>query len=247
MKHPLYTALLCLAALPSAFAEVTFPPSRPPIGILPQQPDCNRLYPVRSADDLIKQLYENLESGCLLDMKPEELAEKWQLPYYPKDDFFQEKDKTGSGAYLLHNKPYQKGHGNFILIRGKYPFDHQLQAIPTRNYLHLYGSLFHRNRYPDYLPTPRQIPIPLLYGQCLGADGKTFTSEALSADRRINRTAKGLDISKFNTQTGRAATLSFLTDFDKPCSQEMVYAVYENEKRQPLLINIENKKKAQSK
>lgn len=247
MKRPLYTALLCLAALPSAFAEVTFSPSRPLIGILPQQPDCSRLYPVKNADDLIKQLYENLESGCLLDIKPEELAEKWQLPYYPKDDFFQEKDKAGSEAYLLHNKPYQKGHGNFILMRGKHPFDRQLHVIPTRNYLQRYGSLFHRNRYPDYLPSPRQIPIPLLYGQCLGADDKTFTSKALSADGKVNRTTKGFDISKFDAQTGNAVTLSFLTDSDKTCSQEVVYAVYENEKRYIPLMNIEKKTTIQSK
>ena len=43
---------------------------------------CEQLYPVNSFESLFRQMAGTLHSACLLDMPPEDLAKKWQIPVY---------------------------------------------------------------------------------------------------------------------------------------------------------------------
>ncbi|MCS4533941.1 hypothetical protein [Neisseria montereyensis] len=168
MKFPLYTILLYLAMLPFASAEVTFPNSPSPIGILPQQPDCSHLYPVRSADDLAKQFYENSFTGCLLDIDPKILSEKWALPVYIGSDFITAKDQPGTQAYSLYHQPYQKAGSGFVIVRDDKPKASpymanwtypkgQLSAYPTESYLTIHKYLFPENKLPLFLPPTQKM------------------------------------------------------------------------------------------
>lgn len=192
MKALLITAI----ALCFVFSTHSTAAPLPGRNILTQQKDCSRLYPVKNTDDLLKQLYEHLDSACLLDIEPQQLAKKWQLPVYV-GDFFGERNIIGSEAYRLDQRPFEKGSDAFTIVRGTGYDKDTLLAVSTKDYRKKHRSLFPNHVYPDYLPIPDKMLLAPTAPKDYCSDEDSDSSESVTKHGTVNKAGRGLIISKY--------------------------------------------------
>ena len=131
---------------------------------------CEQLYPVNSFESLFRQMAGTLHSACLLDMPPEDLAKKWQIPVYrryvrlsgrlrpdgEKQAVLRWKDKAERQKWLKHRRRKLKRptDGFTVVHQTDYDGSTFLEIEATPDYLKHYRSLFPDDRYPDDLPKP---------------------------------------------------------------------------------------------
>ncbi|MFD1245099.1 hypothetical protein [Paralysiella testudinis] len=119
---------------------------------------CTNLKPVHSLDDLLLQLYNNLDSDCLFQMTAQELSFAWEIVVLEDwniqdiDDVDMEKKRAISIAES--SKIYTDDLSNLYITKGQVRNLDAIEIKGTRDYLFKYSSFFKDGQFPPSLPTP---------------------------------------------------------------------------------------------
>ncbi len=154
----LLTALLLTSCTPQANSRSTENPSNTQAvkkGTMMEQlrNRCrSMLHKVESRDDLIKQMYETaFKDDCLYAMYAEELENIWQIPVV-----------EGYDSNHLHRNLLSSV-GLYVAVRHT-AYKTSFVILPTEQYFKEKISIFPENRFPDFLPKPKEKEMPPEYG-----------------------------------------------------------------------------------
>lgn len=109
---------------------------------------CKGLKPFTNLDELLYQIYINMESDCLFNMPVEELEKAWgtRMAAYPRDKgLMSDYRPFESEKYGFYIKAPSKG------VRGQDSF----KIFITEEYYDKYHTLFPDGKFPSLLPPPR--------------------------------------------------------------------------------------------
>ena len=133
------------------------------ISSLPTNAECKNLAKVNDIDDLLYQLYSNLDSHCLFDMDTAELEKIWGIrvfdlnsaPYASKEYYaviseMNEFDKTEEAFYVKKKKGDFRANPNFEIV-GTTSYYDKHNGI---------GGEISQGRFPKYLPPPHIWEMP---------------------------------------------------------------------------------------
>ena len=142
LKKILFVCMLGLSMIEMAYAA-------------PPQKGCKYLKPVKYLNDLMEQLYANLNSNCILEMSAEELTEKWEVPVFNIEDTDEIKLSQWN---KMRFRPYTGGSSGLIILKVSPGWagskNNSLQISGTRDYRHRYSSLFLDGKLPTSIPKP---------------------------------------------------------------------------------------------
>ena len=201
---------------------------------------CEQLYPVNSFESLFRQMAGTLRSACLLNMPPEDLAQKWQIPVYrrylrlsgrvrpdgEKQAVLRWKDKAERQKWLKHRRRKLKRptDGFTVVHQTNYNGSTFLEIEATPDYLKHYRSLFPDNRYPEDLPLPR-IALHPMFRPILCSDS------AVSFEKSLEAIDNNGHIKDFHARLSikDSVSLYFMHDNQENmrCSKEISYIQYE--------------------
>lgn len=124
-----------------------------------EKPPCRGLKPINNLDELLYQIYINLDSDCLYDMSASELEKIWDIKILSSEraEGYAKAELRGSSEF--REKPYGSEKDAFFV-----EIDHSsagpaniFEIKITTEYGKKYGSLFPDGRFPKYLPEPAAI------------------------------------------------------------------------------------------
>lgn len=135
---------------------------------------CRGLKPYKNLDELLYQIYINLDSDCLFKMPVAELERVWDIKILSPER------AQGEDAYRLRtssdfaNKPYKSDKDAFYIkmhlgivttlqnMSKNTEKTNQIDIIITEEYLKKYGTLFSEGNLPKLLPAPLSRRMPPL-------------------------------------------------------------------------------------
>ncbi len=112
---------------------------------------CHGLHKVTDIDDLLLQVYNNLDSHCLFYMPREELSKAWGIPVFDNNDNYEAKysyERMGEGLFIARYNDDRDDCDKIIYINKtkKYNKIH-----------HGFGGSFKQGTFPKYLPLPKMM------------------------------------------------------------------------------------------
>jgi hypothetical protein len=210
---------------------------------------CEQLYPVESFESLFRQMAGTLRSACLLNMPPEDLAQKWQIPVYrrylrlsgrvrpdgEKQAVLRWKDKAERQKWLKHRRRKLKRptDGFTVVHQTNYNGSTFLEIEATPDYLKHYRSLFPDNRYPEDLPLP-SIGWHPMFRPIFCSDSAVSFGKSLKDIDNLEKSLEAIDnnghIKNFHARLSihDSVSLYFMHDNQENmrCSKEISYIQY---------------------
>lgn len=122
------------------------------------QETCRNLHKVSDVDDLLKQLYDNIDSYCLFDMPTEELESIWGVKVF---DFSNVDNISESRALVEEYHVYNRNNDTFFITKQKNENSVYLMISPTEVYVNKTNGIWLGNmglgKFPADLPAPSKI------------------------------------------------------------------------------------------
>ena len=121
---------------------------------------CENLHTVTDINDLLLQMYENLDSHCLFQLPRDDLEKKWGIKVFGGSRYSNEPESKSrvDGPYF-RGKPYRNPADAIFVskldatsARAAY-----FQIEPTNAFLNSGGTFFPSGRFPQGLPRPYSI------------------------------------------------------------------------------------------
>ncbi|MFW2178208.1 MULTISPECIES: hypothetical protein [unclassified Moraxella] len=127
---------------------------------------CSGLHKVTDVDDLVQQMYANIDSTCLFDMPASELEKVWGLKVFDWQLFKKrttEIDKKKFDEFLqARNKHNKEGKGIYVEIDDK-DEKRRLRIVTTESYSREnnngWGGSLGQGNFPQKLPQPKVISL----------------------------------------------------------------------------------------
>lgn len=119
---------------------------------------CRNLHKVIDVDDLLKQMYDNIDSHCLFDMPTEELESIWGVKIF---DFSNVDDISESTALVEEYHVYNRNNDTFFITKQKNENSVYLMISPTEVYINKTNGIWYGNmglgKFPADFPAPSKI------------------------------------------------------------------------------------------
>ena len=147
------------------------------------EPPCRGLKPFNNLEELLYQVYINLDSECLLKMPVAELEEKWGIKILSD-----ERLKPGQMSFQLRDsfdfagKPCVSEKDAFF-VEKKVDEEQGISELVisiTDAYREKHGTLFPDGRYPKLLPEPKHDRVPIVFDYFGPGPGSPSPSENTS-------------------------------------------------------------------
>lgn len=153
------------------------------------------LHKVENRDDLIKQMYDTaFKDDCLYAMYALELEDIWQIPVV-------------EGHVNNHFENFTSPIGLYVAVRHT-SYKTSFIILPTKQYFKEKISIFPENRFPDFLPKPKEKEMPPEYGDYYPRRGTDPIKELVDYYWREN----GREIIAANNGSGAITSFTFYSN-----------------------------------